>query len=205
MTFSGQVGGGAPLRALYIDGDGTTRIDGGRVTTAGKQRYNEPVVLGGAGADAVLNSASEGVEFRSTVDGGKNLIIDSGAGDTEFDGYVGLGTPLNSLDITSEATGRTLLDAGGVTTVGAQHYGEAVILGGPGTDTHLASGGGGVAFGRAVDGEKNLLIGAGAGGVTFSGAVGAEAPPAAGFTPSGPWTRPGAAWCWPSRSGLAQI
>src|SRR5207245_6908782 len=104
-TFGGAVGGTTAVSSLKTNADGTTRINGGVVTTSGDQTYNDKVTLG---ADATLTAAN--VVFGNTVNS-------SGAG----------------VDLTVNA--KTAINGGVVTTSGDQTYNDAVTLGADATLT----------------------------------------------------------------------
>jgi len=166
-----SLGGGGVLLSAN-GGLGSIFLNANVTTSGGAQTYDGAALLG---ADAALNTGGGDLWFRQTLDsaagGARSLAIDSGSGDVTFSGFVGLGSALSSLDVTGAPGSRTLIDGGAVTTTGAQRYGQAVALGGVGTDVELTAGSG-VTFGGTIDGGKNLVIDAGAGDATFSGAVG---------------------------------
>ena len=159
-TFAG--GGGQLLTSLTTDADGTTRIDGGPITTTGNQIYNDAVTLG---ADATLSGNN--ITFASTVDGAQALTVNtSGSGTTTFSAPVGGTTALASL--TTNADGSTHLNGGVVSTSGDQTYHDAVALG---ADTTVN--GNDLTFGQTVDGAFALTVNSnGAGVTTFTGPVG---------------------------------
>ncbi len=134
------------------------------VQSTGAQTYNARVILG---ADAVLaSSGGRGLTFNSTVVGPYALALNTG-GTTTFNAPVGSGTG-NALGGLSTQGGRVALNAGTVTTTGAQSYSSVVMLG---RDTRLTSSAGGVSFGASVDGAFALTL-ATAAATTFNGAVG---------------------------------
>jgi filamentous hemagglutinin family protein len=77
--------------------------------------------------DTTLRSASGNIAFGSTVDGAHDLVVNT-AGITSFGGAVGAGTALASLQ--TDAGGSTQVNGGGVTTSGAQTYGDALTYSG---------------------------------------------------------------------------
>ncbi len=138
------------------------------VQTTGAQTYNAPATLG---ADAVLaSSGGSALTFNSTVAGPHALTLDTG-GTTTFNAAVGSG-PGNALASLSTLGGPVTLNAGSVTTTGAQSYSGAVTLG---QDTSLISSADGVTFGSGVDGAFALTL-ATANATTFNGAVGGVTP-----------------------------
>ncbi len=70
-TFSGIVGGIKPISSLTTDAGGTTRINGGSITTAFSQTYGDAVAFGG---DTTLTG------FNVDFNGGTNSV--TGAGTT---------------------------------------------------------------------------------------------------------------------------
>jgi autotransporter-associated beta strand protein len=159
VTSFGTVGGITALTSLTTNAGGSTAL-GGNVTTTGAQTYNDAVLLG---ADIALSSSGAGsISFNSTVDGGHNLIVNTG-GTTVFGGAVGGITALASL--TTNAGGSTQL-GGNVTTTGAQQYNDSV-----GLAANVTLTGSSVTFGSTVDGSQALSVDA-TGAVNFFGAVG---------------------------------
>jgi len=147
-TFGGAVGGTTPLASLRTDAGGTTRIDGGGVTTAtptvtlaaagagastvvsSGQFYGDAVVLGakavlqaGGGLTAAVAIDADGITFAGTVDGAHALVVNT-AGTTTFGGVVGGTTALASL--ATDAGGTTRVTTATVKTAGTQTYGDAV-------------------------------------------------------------------------------
>ncbi|MDD2899079.1 MAG: hypothetical protein PHI31_10235, partial [Desulfuromonadaceae bacterium] len=98
-TFSGVVGT-IPLNSLTITGGGTTRLNGGSVTTSGAagQVYNGAVVLG---ADTVINSGSGPITLAGTLDGIHSLVLAAATGDITLSGAAGGTAPLGAVTITS--------------------------------------------------------------------------------------------------------
>lgn len=165
-SFRGAVGGSTPLLSVATDAGGTTRMEGGSVTTSGigGQVYNDPVILGAA---TRLSGASAPVTLASTVDGSYRLVVNT-SGVTSFRGAVGGATPL--LSLATDAGGTTRVDGGSVTTSGnaGQAYGDAVVLG---ANTALAAGSRPITFAATVDGASQLLVNT-TGITTFGAAVG---------------------------------
>jgi hypothetical protein len=124
-TFLDSVGATQALTSLTTDAStaGRVRLNGGSVTTTGAQSYGEVVVLG---ANTTLTSTGAGdISFGNTLDGAYSLVVNT-AGVTRFNGAVGTGTPLTSL--TTDAPGTVVMNAGTVTTTGAQTYNDAMSL-----------------------------------------------------------------------------
>jgi hypothetical protein len=111
-TLGGAVGGGGnPLAGLTTNAGGTTDLNGGAVTTAGNQTYNDPVQTG-VTANLTATGAKAVITFGKTVDAtaaGVDLTVTAGgAGTILFNDDVGQAAPaLNSL--TAETNGGTIL------------------------------------------------------------------------------------------------
>ncbi len=183
VTFAGPINLTGTLSVEPNDNTagGSITFNGGSLTTVGGQTYNVPLVLG---ADTFLTSTGGGdIRFVTTLDGAHNLTLDT-TGDEIFGGQVGGVTPLLSLTTDdprfSTPGGHVIFDfAGGttaspsVTTVGAQVYNDAAILG---ANTVLASTGSGITFAQTVDSDaaatpRALTLNA-AGDETFNARVG---------------------------------
>ncbi len=181
VRFNGVVGGLQRLGAMQIDSDGTSHfgtalkaatlqtsaggvleIVGGPIDTLGTQRYGEHLTLS---TDTVLKASEvillAGVDARPGAS--QSLLIDGNATLAN----VGATTALSTLSITG--TGNI---KGGVTTTGAQHYTETLIIDADtvlkASSVTLAKGVGGVAAG-----EQSLRI---EGDAVISGEQGAIAP-----------------------------
>ncbi|NBU84309.1 MAG: hypothetical protein EBS21_06890, partial [Sphingomonadaceae bacterium] len=94
---------------------------GGAITTVGTQTYTGAATLT---ADTALTGA--GISFVNTLNGAKALTITDTA-TTTFGGAVGGTAPLTSLLV--NGAGTTRINGGGVETVLAQTYSNAVVLG----------------------------------------------------------------------------
>ena len=223
-AFFGVVGGRTPLASLTTNAGGTVTFRRS-VTTSGVQSYGEDATLEGtyattnsafsvAGAttlstDATVSTGTGVITFSGTVNGAKNLTVNS-TGATLFGAAVGGVTSLTSL--TTNAGGTVSLQS--VTTTGAQQYGEAATLIGTYTTTNSAfsvtgtttlagsttvmTGGGDIRFTGLVDGRKNLTLDAGSGTAAFASAVGSKSPlgaikvlSAGSFAAGGPLTLDG--------------
>ncbi len=166
--FDGIVGGGTPLASLTTDAPGSTVLNTTAITTTGAQDYGDGVTLQ-SGITLTSNAAGLLI-FRSTLDGAFALTLAT-AGTTQFNGAVGNGVPLASL--TTDAPGTTVLNAGGVTTTGAQTFRDAVTLA---RDTTLASTAtGDLTFNSALDGAFALTLNTAA-ATRLNGAVGNGVP-----------------------------
>jgi hypothetical protein len=125
-TFTGVVGGVAPLDSLTTDMPGQTRFNvstaGVDVRTTGDQTYDDPVVLM---QDTVLAGAN--VTFAGAVNGttaGLESLEVQSPGLTTFTGVVGGTVPLENL--TTDTPGQTRLHT--VSTLGDQTYNDPVLL-----------------------------------------------------------------------------
>src|SRR5262249_21798360 len=114
-SFHDTVGGTTALTSLTTDVGGSTDLNAGNGTTSGAQTYNDAVILT---ANSILASTGGGnIAFESTVDGAWSLTVNT-SGITSFHDTVGGTTALTSL--TTDVGGSTDLNAGNVTTSGAQ-------------------------------------------------------------------------------------
>ena len=182
-TFQGVVGGTTPLLSLVTDAAGSTRLQGGSITTSGPggQIFNDPVVLG---ATTKLAAAAGPVTLATTVDGTYRLVVNT-SGVTSFRGAVGDVTPL--LSLATDAGGRTRIEGGSVVTNGqaGQVFGDPVTLGANAT---LSAGSRPITFANTLDGAYNLTANTN-GITTFAGAVGYAASLASLTTDAGGSTR----------------
>ncbi|MBL0718401.1 filamentous hemagglutinin N-terminal domain-containing protein [Piscinibacter sp. Jin2] len=160
VDLNGAVGVGVALNGLELNA-ASILLDGGRVTTAGGQRYAGAVTLG---ADTTLAGGSVG--FSRTVDGAQALTVSGGS--VSFQDLVGSHTPLSSLDL---GVTSILLQGGAITSTGHQTHAGAVTLG---ADTVLSAGTGTLRFGSTVDGAQTLAVSAGT--INLQGAVGSGTP-----------------------------
>ncbi len=163
-TFTGIVGGNTALTSITTDSAGGTVLNTTAVTTSGDQTYNDPVII--SKNVVVASTGSGAISFNNTIDGGKTLDVNT-AGVTTFGGVIGGNTALTS--VATDAAGSTSLNAGTVTTTGAQTYDDAVTLG-AGT-TLTSTGAGLIRFGSTVNGAQTLALNTG-GTTRFNGAVG---------------------------------
>jgi filamentous hemagglutinin family protein len=159
-TFGGIVGFTSKPTSLTTEGftsvsAGTVDINGGAISTAGFQTYNNGVDLG---ANAALDdSTGSGISFQFTVDGSGGLSVDDHGGPITFIGDVGTTTPLAYLRLpdaadTTGITGNVTTD--GVATAGAgtqaQFYNNPVTLNGTTSQTFLDNAAGDIQFSAAV-------------------------------------------------------
>ncbi|MGI0481643.1 CHAT domain-containing protein [Geminocystis sp. CENA526] len=176
-TFNSTVTG---LNTLTTNADGTT-ILGGDVTTLGSQEYNDAVILNN---DVTLTTSDSSIEFANTVNGNKNLKVETGSGNISFNNAIGntqgLGNvELNSTGVTAlntvnsnslktNAGGTTELN-GNVTTTATQTYNDAVTLN---NDVTLTTTDSSIEFANTVNGNKNLKVETGSGNISFNNAIG---------------------------------
>lgn len=114
-----------------------------KISTSGSQTYNGAVSLN---ADTNLSTtSSSAITFKNTVDGKKDLTIDSAGGDVTFTGDLGSTAPLGQVTLLgtgtttyggkvsaaslSTTTGTNLINGGSIKTSGDQTYNGALVLG----------------------------------------------------------------------------
>ncbi len=177
-TFAGEVGGILALASLTTNPLGTTRIEGGAVTTTGQQAYNDDVVIT---ADTTLTGS--GVAFGKTLNSGldpRSLTIRTGAtGTTTFGGAVGNTRQLEQItvnpDVTGPSTGIIRISGPTIRTSGDQLYNQRVVLGGDAAFT-----GNDISFVQGLDstlllGPSDLTVNTTGGGITrLFGPIGAQ-------------------------------
>ncbi len=162
-SFAGAVGGTTALSSVTVNG--TSALNGGSVKTVAAQAYNDAVTLG---ADTTLTSTGGLVQFTQTLDSDATARALTVVGRAEFDTIVGGTRALASVAV----TGATRLNAGSITTTGAQTYSGAVTLG---VDTKLTTSGGLVKFVQIVDSDFGTRALAIDGNAEFDSAVGGSA------------------------------
>ena len=126
-TFSGVVGGSAPLASLTTDAPGSTVINAAGISTVGDLNYNDDVSIT---ADTTVSGAN--VTFGGDIEGPRALTVNS-PGITTFSGRVG--NPMALASLTTDAGGTTRINGITVATTGAQTYNDDVVLG---VDTSLS-------------------------------------------------------------------
>ncbi|MFM7540999.1 MAG: beta strand repeat-containing protein, partial [Planctomycetota bacterium] len=157
----------------------TTQINGGSVKTSGVQYFGPSVFLG---ADTTLTSTGSGdITLGETVDGAKNLIINT-SGKTTFGGTVGFTTALTSL--TTDGGGTTAINTTNIITTGSQIYGDNVTLGN--NPLLQTTAGGNISFAGSIQNfgstKQNLNLDSGSSGtISIVGAVGSASPNQLGF------------------------
>lgn len=122
-TGTGFFSGSVSVNSVATDAGGTTKVNGGGVTTSTTQTYSDAVVVG---ADATfLSTGGNDITFGSTLDGAFNVAVNT-VGLTTFVGAVGVTAKLASL--TTDAGGTTRIQGGAVQTTGTQTYKDAVTV-----------------------------------------------------------------------------
>ncbi|WP_022681088.1 YDG domain-containing protein, partial [Sandarakinorhabdus limnophila] len=188
VTLTGVVGGSTPLGAILLSSrgqmtfgssvaatslktntNGVVRL-GGNVATTGAQTYDDAIVLTN---NVVLSGTDITLTRTVNSDGTARALTVTGSGVTTFGGIVGGTAALASLAV--NGAGTTLLNAGAVTTVGAQSFGNAVTLG---VNTALVTTNSNVALSSTLNSlaslgaPATLSITAGTGDITLGGIVG---------------------------------
>jgi filamentous hemagglutinin family protein len=131
---------------VSTDAGGSTRLNGGAVTTSGLQDYNDAAVLGAA---TTLTSTGGGaVGINGGASGLHDLTVNT-AGVTTLGGGINVGS------ITTDGPGSVRL-SGGITTAGAQTYNEAATL--TGATTLSSTGSGNVSLQQGVSGAFDLAV-----------------------------------------------
>ncbi len=179
-VFNQAVGAGTALAEISVSG--TTAINTTSIRTAttlgsGDQTYTGAVTLGTGAATTVGITTGSGTATFGTLDattaGEQGLAV---TGNAAFGGVVGGNAALGGLSV----SGTTALNAATVTTTNAggltgnqSFVGDVTLGGGNDTTTTLASTGGTITFGGAVEGttagEQSLAT---TGSTVFSGANG---------------------------------
>jgi hypothetical protein len=158
VQFDAAVMGSGNLNVL-----GNAKLNGGTISTTLGQSYSGAVTLGN---DTTLDSSNAGdITFASTINGAHSLAVNT-EGDTRFGGIVGASAPLTSL--TTNAGGTVLMNAGAITTTGAQTYDDVMTIGRAAV-LH-SSGGADIIFAQTIDGAYDLTVNT-AGMTTLAGAV----------------------------------
>ncbi len=185
--FNGAVGSDAlgglsqntGLGFVWTNDKGSTQINGGLVTTTGKQTYWNPVTLG---ADTTLNGTD--VKFDKTLNsdsGYKRSLLVNASGVTTFNGVVGGDDRLSRLETDADVGGtdRTEIGAGTIKLDGASaKFGDPVLLT---NGLYIYEyGAGAVEFADTVDSAEGsnyqlAVISSGGGATIFNGAVGSDA------------------------------
>jgi len=176
VALSGNAGGTAALSSVNVSGNAISLKD---VKTTAAQTYSGLTTLDGdlastlGGVIAVNGAAtlagdttvttSNNISFSSSIDGAKNLVLNSTAGDVTVNGAIGAVQPLVSLIVSA-----TDVIVKAVTTTGSQSYTGAAQLDG---DLTTTGGGSSIALNGTVllSGDTDLVTNNG--DVTVTGAV----------------------------------
>jgi hypothetical protein len=163
-TFGGKVGNLVPLVSLTTNAGGTTQVNGGLVKTSGDQTYNDAVTVGAAGT--FQSTGGGAVAFKDTLTSGTSVAVNTD-GATEFDGAVSVGA------LTTNANGTTTVNTPTVTATGpgGLHFGDPVTA--LVDVTFAGTGGGPVAFDKALTAAGKAVAVNTTGQTTFGGAVSA--------------------------------
>jgi filamentous hemagglutinin family protein len=124
-TFGGSIGNSAVLSSFSTDGGGTTNFGGALLNTQNID-FSDNVNLTTAGTSVTMGGGAGGIRFRGTLDGAKQLTLNS-SGDNRFDGVVGGNTRL--INLATDGTGRTIIRANintNATTGPAMVFSDAV-------------------------------------------------------------------------------
>ena len=166
--FMGAVGATTPLSVVITDAAGQTTFAGGTVTTTGNQSFFDPTIL-----DGNTTFTGDNLTFAGALDasapGGAGLVVNS-SGSTTFDQPVGSADALS--DLTTDATGQTVVSGGGVTTTGDQTFNDNMVISG-----NTVFYGDTITFESAVDGTSSEILSVNAETTIFNGRVGETTPP----------------------------
>ena len=183
-TFDAGAGGSTPLGSLTVaSGVMTSMRD---VITTGPQDYAGSLTLNGnyrttnaaftsggpasLAGDSSVSTGNGNATFLGAVNGPGTLTINS-SGTTTLGGRVGDSVALAALS--TDAGGTTLLNGGGVKTVGSQTFADNVLIGAAATLN--STGGGALNLGGTVDGGYALAMNT-AGSVVLGAAAGGTIP-----------------------------
>lgn len=114
VAISAALGNTTALNSLVINAPGGISL-GANITTDNTQTFNHAMTLTGGSS---LSTTNSNVTFASTINGAQSLSIAAGSGATNFNGAIGLITPLSSLSVTNA----TNLNTGSVFTTGNQSF-----------------------------------------------------------------------------------
>lgn len=153
--FVGAVGATSALQSLFMNSDGSTRIEGGSIRTTGDLQFDNRVTL----ASATILTAND-IVFSSTINSDaigtpRALTINSTTdgsdiGETTFAGIVGGLVPLRS--ITTNVDGTTRIGANLSTTEGMTFADTVHIV----SDATLHGGNGTIFFRSTVDTDPSV-------------------------------------------------
>jgi hypothetical protein len=143
------LGGPVSVGTLFTDAPGTTRINGGSVSTTGAQIYGDPVALG-AGA-TFTSTAGGAVVFNQSLTGAGKPVVVNTSGETHFNGLVNVGS------LATDAPGTTRITGGSIITDGSQTFYDPVAVAGAAI-TFTA--GDQVAFAQSLSGPVPVVVNA---------------------------------------------
>ncbi|MFM5914122.1 MAG: filamentous hemagglutinin N-terminal domain-containing protein, partial [Chakrabartia godavariana] len=164
-TFGAAVGGTTVLTSLSVDGGGTTKINGGAISTSGDQTYSNAVELG-----AATSLTGSTVSFLNALTGGSGasaygLTVVGNAVLGDATGYGSENISLGSLSI----TGNTTLNVQSVTTTGAQLFDGNVLFS---ADSSLTTSNANFTVTGTWTGAGNVAVHTGSGNILLQGAIG---------------------------------
>jgi len=177
LTIDGTVSG-TRNSGIVIRGSGaTSKLRANIVTDGGAIQIFDAVILEVAsvfidttnGGTAMGGNVMIESGINSALEATNTLTLASGAGITTLNGAVGSAASGELGMLTVHAVGGAELNAGSITTLGAQTYNAPVTLGEGLTLTTTASP---IVFNDTVDGGEDLTIGSGSGATIFNGSVG---------------------------------
>ncbi|HLO83789.1 MAG TPA: filamentous hemagglutinin N-terminal domain-containing protein, partial [Nostocaceae cyanobacterium] len=97
IDFKGDVGGNSnPLGSLTVQSKANV---GNFIATTGQITFEQAVTLNGTGTDATIQTNNSDITFSNTLDGERNLTLNSGNGTVNFKDAVGATQPLDTLNI----------------------------------------------------------------------------------------------------------
>jgi hypothetical protein len=178
IRFGGAVGGNGNALASLTTVGGTTRVDGGAVTTTGTQTYNNAVVIG---ANTSLSSTSGNITFGNALDAdaassNRTLLVNAPTGTVTFSGNVGASQAFADLDVIAGPNTIVFNGAAPQSVNVAAQGGNTATFNGPvrlDQDLTINSGGAAsnsVAFAGTINGNaanvRMLTVNAGTGNVS---------------------------------------
>jgi filamentous hemagglutinin family protein len=172
VTFTDDVGGsGQLLGNLKVTNASEINLED-FIATNGQITFDNPVNLEGDDAqkNAVI-SASQGIIFNNTLQGGRNLSIKAAdIGEVTFNSDVGVSDPNKLLSLNIQ-NAKSINVAQNISTVESINFDNPVKLTGSG-NTKIENTTGNITFGNTLQGDKNLTVDAGSGIVNFKNNVG---------------------------------
>ncbi|MFO0846958.1 MAG: hypothetical protein U0871_00155 [Gemmataceae bacterium] len=159
-TFTGAVGGTAPLASLTTDGGGVTKVAVG-VTTAGGQTYDDAVQATGPTVTFASTGGGD-IRFNAGLTGATSAVFVNTAGETLFTGGVAVRTLTTDPDGKTRVTGGTVSGTDGLTFLDPVTVDAA---------TTFQSAAGNILFGKTLDGASVTATVAAGKTITFNGVV----------------------------------